>query len=251
MQIDWLTVTAQIVNFLILVWLLKRFLYRPVIDAMARREERIAARLEEAQQREREAEARSRDYGEKATALEQARDDKLAEAREEAQREQRRLLDEARREIDKQREKWREELRREQDDFHKALQRELAESVVVVSRRALSSLADAALERQIVTAFLHRLESLSKEEREPFARASEGLHLTTSFELDDESRERVREVLGVSGIEYVRDPELVCGIALTRAGHKLEWNVAAYLEDLERRVRELLAAPAAKRRAAA
>ena len=45
MQIDWLTVAAQIVNFLVLVWLLQRFLYRPIVSAMAERENRIETRL--------------------------------------------------------------------------------------------------------------------------------------------------------------------------------------------------------------
>ena len=55
MQIDWFTVVAQIVNFLILVWLLKKFLYGPIIRAMDDRERRIASRLEEANARERQA----------------------------------------------------------------------------------------------------------------------------------------------------------------------------------------------------
>ena len=48
MQIDWFTVVAQIVNFLTLVGLLKKFLYGPIIRAMDDRERRIASRLEEA-----------------------------------------------------------------------------------------------------------------------------------------------------------------------------------------------------------
>ncbi|HMR03616.1 MAG TPA: F0F1 ATP synthase subunit B, partial [Candidatus Competibacter phosphatis] len=56
MQIDWFTVAAQIVNFLLLVWLLKRFLYRPVLDAMAARQQKIAAALEEAQAKTQQAE---------------------------------------------------------------------------------------------------------------------------------------------------------------------------------------------------
>jgi F-type H+-transporting ATPase subunit b len=43
MLIDWFTVAAQIVNFLILVWLLKHFLYKPILDAIDAREKRIAA----------------------------------------------------------------------------------------------------------------------------------------------------------------------------------------------------------------
>ena len=60
MQIDWLTVAAQIVNFLALVWLLQRFLYRPITEAMARREARIEARLAEAKAARQDAEAEAR-----------------------------------------------------------------------------------------------------------------------------------------------------------------------------------------------
>ena len=45
MLIDWFTVSAQVVNFLILVWLLKRFLYRPILNAIDAREKRIAKEL--------------------------------------------------------------------------------------------------------------------------------------------------------------------------------------------------------------
>jgi len=62
MNIDWLTVAAQVVNFLILVYLLKRFLYKPVIAAMDRREARIRDRLEKAREREQEAQSRAESY---------------------------------------------------------------------------------------------------------------------------------------------------------------------------------------------
>ncbi|MCF8123589.1 MAG: hypothetical protein K9K34_14360, partial [Desulfarculaceae bacterium] len=49
MLIDWFTVAAQVVNFLILVWLLKHFLYDRIIKAIDQREADIAARSEEAE----------------------------------------------------------------------------------------------------------------------------------------------------------------------------------------------------------
>ena len=45
MLIDWFTVGAQALNFLVLVWLLKRFLYQPILDAIDAREKRIAKEL--------------------------------------------------------------------------------------------------------------------------------------------------------------------------------------------------------------
>ena len=48
MLIDWFTVSAQAVNFLILVWLLNRFLYKPILNAIDVREKLIATELADA-----------------------------------------------------------------------------------------------------------------------------------------------------------------------------------------------------------
>ena len=42
MLIDWFTIAAQAVNFLILIWLMKRYLYQPILRAIASREQLIA-----------------------------------------------------------------------------------------------------------------------------------------------------------------------------------------------------------------
>jgi len=55
MLIDWFTVGAQVLNFLILVWLLKRFLYKPILHAIEEREKRIAAELANADKKKAEA----------------------------------------------------------------------------------------------------------------------------------------------------------------------------------------------------
>ena len=62
MQIDWFTLVAQIVNFLILIWLLKKFLFRPVQNVMKKRENEITSRLEEARNRLNEAEKKVEEY---------------------------------------------------------------------------------------------------------------------------------------------------------------------------------------------
>ncbi len=59
MLIDWFTVGAQVVNFAILVWLLKRFLYKPIIDAIDAREKRIALALADADAKTAEAQKRT------------------------------------------------------------------------------------------------------------------------------------------------------------------------------------------------
>jgi F-type H+-transporting ATPase subunit b len=55
MLIDWFTVGAQAINFIILVWLLKRFLYKPILDAVDAREKRVATELADADAKKAEA----------------------------------------------------------------------------------------------------------------------------------------------------------------------------------------------------
>ena len=45
MELDWTTFLLEVINFLILVWLLKRFLYQPVLEVIGKRRQKIQAEL--------------------------------------------------------------------------------------------------------------------------------------------------------------------------------------------------------------
>ncbi|MGW8183687.1 MAG: F0F1 ATP synthase subunit B family protein, partial [Burkholderiales bacterium] len=62
MQFDWVTFVLEIVNFLILVWILKRFLYQPVLKTIARRKAAIDRTLADARTKTTDAEALERQY---------------------------------------------------------------------------------------------------------------------------------------------------------------------------------------------
>src|ERR1035438_10738701 len=96
MLIDWFTVLAQVVNFLILVWLLKRFLYRPILDAIDAREKRIAKELADADAKKTEAQKERDEFEQKNQECDQQRAALLSKATDEAQAEREWLLDEAR-----------------------------------------------------------------------------------------------------------------------------------------------------------
>ncbi|MEZ4485078.1 MAG: hypothetical protein R2864_10965 [Syntrophotaleaceae bacterium] len=94
MLIDWFTVAAQTFNFLLLIWLLKRFLYGPILQAMDRREARIAGRLQEAQQEQEAAKNEAAEYRRLNRELEEGRAERLREVTEEAAQHRKQLIDE-------------------------------------------------------------------------------------------------------------------------------------------------------------
>jgi F-type H+-transporting ATPase subunit b len=243
MEIDWITISAQIVNFLILVWLLKHFLYQPVIRAMDRREQRIARRLIEAQEREDKAEASAQQYREKSEELEHSRGEVLANAEQEAERQKRQWLEEAREEVAGTRTDWQRQADREKEEFLAGLRRRSAQAVQAIAGRALADLADADLEQRIVHKFIEQLHALDEETRRALADTDEPVRILSAFALESATRaaltRAIHETLaeGVD-VEYAESPELLCGIELTRGGRRLGWNMKAYLDDLADRAEE-------------
>src|SRR5450759_2196577 len=100
MLIDWFTVIAQAVNFLILVWLMKRFLYKPILNAVDAREKRIAAELADAYAKKVEAQKERDEFQHKNDELDQQRATLLSKATDESKAERERLFDDARKATD-------------------------------------------------------------------------------------------------------------------------------------------------------
>ena len=96
MLIDWFTVAAQALNFLILVWLMKRFLYKPIQGAIDSREKHIAAALADADAKKSQAQAERDEFQRKNDEFQQQRAALFGQAERDAQLERQRLLDEAR-----------------------------------------------------------------------------------------------------------------------------------------------------------
>jgi len=249
MQIDWFTVGAQIVNFLVLVYLLKRFLYGPILRAMDRREERVTGRLREADAREEAAEQEAERCRRKEQGLETARRERLEEAREQAEARRKELLEQARDEVEQLRVRWRDELEREKQALAGELRGEVAGFVGRALRATLDDLADGSLEERMVSVFVERLGKLDEparaELREAVAEADEPPRVVTSFGLPEGQRERVLEALaGVLGegveVSFAESADLVCGIELRTPGTRLAWSVDGYVGDLEERIAESL-----------
>jgi F-type H+-transporting ATPase subunit b len=107
MQLDWFTTVAQIVNFLILVALLKRFLYGPIVRAMDSRAAHIAARVREAEDKLAVAEQQTTLYHDRLHELDARRDALLMQAREEAEAQRQHLLEQARQDVQQAQARWR------------------------------------------------------------------------------------------------------------------------------------------------
>lgn len=249
MQIDGFTVIAQIINFLVLVWLLKRFLYGPVTQAIAARQQKIAAALNEARHQAEQAEVEAQTYQTRRATLEAQREAWLEQARQEVATRRTEGLEQARREVAAQREEWLVAWQRERLENQYALQREAARRLTEAVRCALRDLADADLEQRMLTPLWAKLRALEINERAVLAQAAlGGCTVYTAFPLDAElqqqSQTALRECLGAEiPLIFRHDPNAACGVILEMPGHRLAWTLDGYLDGFGEALTRVVNAP--------
>lgn len=249
MLIDWFTVGAQVVNFLILVWLLKRFLYKPILDAIDARERRIAEELADAATKQSQARKQRDEFQKKNEEFDQQRDEFLNKARDEATAERQRLLEEARRAADDLRVRQKDALQREQAGLNVEIGRRTREEVFAIARKTLMDLAGTSLEERMSEAFTHRLRELNDDAKGGLAKAlrtsPDAAVVRSAFDLPPVQQAAIRHALNETfpdevQVRFETAPDLISGIELTANGRKVAWSIADYLASLKESIGELL-----------
>ena len=249
MLIDWFTVAAQVVNFLILVWLMKRFLYKPILHAIDEREKRIATELANADKKKAEAQKESDDFKHKNEEFDKQRAALLSKATDEAKAERQRLLDEARKDAAALSSKLQEALRDQEHTLHQAISRRTQQEVFAITRKTLTDLATVSLEERLGEVFTRRLREMDAQAKAGLAQAlktaSDPALVRSAFDLPAQQRAAIQNALNETfsaeiHIRFETAPDLISGIELSTNGQKVAWSIADYLASMEKSVDELL-----------
>lgn len=241
MLIDWFTVIAQIINFLILLFLLNRFLYRPISATLEKRQRTLEERWQEVDERQREAAEEAQALRSQRQELEDQRSSMVHEAEADAEATRKSLIDEARQAVADQRQAWEQALTQELESQQLIIQKRLVWQVLRVARQVLHTIANQNLETQALQRFLQQLadpqdlqSSLDKLAREQ----PQQLTVCSSFELSSQQRQDLQRALGERGItpdsfRYTTDEQLICGLKLMAEGYELHWGVQPHLEQIK------------------
>ena len=248
MIIEWYTVIFQIINFLILVFLLRYFLYGPIIRAMDEREQKIVQREDEAVEQKKEAAKESHAYRQKSEQLQQQEAEIMEKAHAAAAAEKLKLLQQARDAVDETRQRWEDAFTREQETFISELRSRIGQQVCSIARHCLQDLADARLEELIWDLFLQKIAKLPAEKGSALRKAlsADGHKLTLRSAFDppaeklDQLKASLREVLPDPQADFnvsaKIDTSLVCGLEIDAGGYRVAWSVDSYLEGVEKHI---------------
>jgi len=248
MEINWFTFVAQLLNFFILVWLLKRFLYKPILDAIAERENKIISQLKEAEDEKSEATNEKAEYLKKNSMFDQEKKGLIDKVIAEINEEREKRLEIARDEAIELRLKLEKSFEEIQENMKLELVQKTKQEVLSIARMTLNSLASITLNEQIVVVFIKRLVELQKGDKRGFVEAfNENLNpikITSAFALQEKQQieiiDTVQYILGTESLfEFAVNPDLIGGIELSANGFKLAWNISEFINSFEKSVSEI------------
>ena len=243
MLIDWFTVGAQALNFLILMGLLKHFLYQPVLDAIDTREKRIAGQLADAKQQKIEAHKEKDLFGQKNDAFDADRADLLKKATAAADAQGKKLVDAARAAADTAAAKQRDALKAEDLELAASVRRRTSEQVFTITRKVMADLADASLEASIGKLFIRRLKAMDSAAVAQMKTALASSHpakalIRSAVDIPTRQRAAIRTAVehvldSKVAIDFETAPALLGGVELIVSGQRLGWSIADYLQAMQ------------------
>ncbi|SDE45026.1 ATP synthase F0 subcomplex B subunit [Pricia antarctica] len=244
MKINWFTLIAQIINFLVLMWLLKRFLYKPILSAIDERENKIKVQLNDAEMQKTEATNEREEFKRKNETFDKQKDGMLQKAAADAKVEGDRLKEEARTEANVLKTKLETAFTEDRATKNNEMTKRVQGEVLDIARKTLSDLSSADLEGQMVELFIKKISTLEADSKKKFTiavSAKTPILVQSAFELSSGQQTEIQKYInefsdGKHVVQFKVDAELIAGIVLIANDYKFAWNVSDYLKSLENNI---------------
>jgi len=245
MQISWFTVVAQIINFLVLIWLLKRYLYKPILAAVDDREKKINGQIADAKAQKAEAKSEQDEFNKKNHDFDQQKKAMIDKAVADANDQRTKLINAAKTEAGALKDKMDKQSEQAKQDLEGMIAQKTEQEVFAVTRKTLADLAGLNFEEQAVSVFVKRINELNETEKTKFAAAfkSDGNPILVQSANDlpkkqqTEIEQSVNQAIGAtSKFEFKSSAALIGGIELTVKGYKLSWSISEYVNAFEKSI---------------
>ena len=241
MGIDLFTLIAQVINLIILLFLLRRFLYLPVLKAVKRRQKLIADEIESAAQARLKAQKQEKKCADKMHEIEMQKQAILHKVQIEADKLRDKLTEEANLQYENSRVKMKQNLVVEQRNFEVSVQNLALEYFNKFINQVLRQMADAELNLLIVYKFEKKLDELTAEDIKNFVKAcktEKQINIKLADNLTIEQKEILQnKLLNILKLKapikfnYEVDKNLIAGLSVQAKEQMISWNLQEYMHE--------------------
>ena len=241
-QFDLFTFIASIVNFIILVVLLRVFLYDRVLDAVRKRQEEMNRKWKEAEEQKEQAGEEKRRYERRTEELQEKGQEILRQKQQEAENRRKEMLQAAKQELEEKKEQWQRSLDRKEKSLGNIIRKNITAEVVKLTKQVVGELADTDLQKKTAELFVRKLQEIEADEKEIIRREiREGGEVTVagSFPLTPEQKEEIRRALQLeknAALTFTEKEDGVLGLELAYRDRVYAWHVDDYLDRVEQKI---------------
>lgn len=222
MEFSWTTFILEIINFLVLVWILKRFLYVPIQKTIANRKAAVQAVLDDANKKHEEAIDLQNQYENRLQDWEGEKDKKRLQLQHDIQQEKEAALMNLTKILEKEQEKNKAREKQRIDNIIYKNKREAVNEAAAFSAKILQYFADKYLEQKIIDLFIHEIKSLSKEKinalKQEIDQNEKNVQVKSAYEILDDCKKNITQVLEEIlaqkdlSFSFIQDRELMAGL---------------------------------------
>ena len=241
MSIDFFTLIAQIINLLILLFLLRKFLYLPILKVLEERKALLENEYKVAEIARKKAELLEKSAQKVYAEIEIEKQKIVAQSHEKADVLEQKLTAEAELEFKKARQKWKDKLVSEQSTFDLALQNLIAEYFQKFATGALDQMADISLNELFLNKLMQKISAQKQDKKSEFVRDflnSDEFELVSAENLDAKTKQHFKDFIQKEfmlkedlKINFSTDKNLICGVVLKNKEQMIEWNLAEYISE--------------------
>ena len=234
MELNWSTFILEIINFLVLVWILKRFLYKPVLEMIARRQASIDKTLADAKQLHEDAERLQQQYEGRLADWDQERKQAREKLAEELHADRERKLEELKTSLKQERERAAVAEERRLADAHQEMEDTALAHGAKLASHLLRQAAGPELESRLIELAIEELSKLTEEKlkalRSSHGKMSEGISISSAYPMPAEQQHRLQKVLNsVVGkdtpLRFEQDSNLLAGVCINIGAWQLSLNL--------------------------
>ncbi len=241
MRFDWSTLVLQTINVLVLLWLLQKFLFRPVVNIIVARRDAAEQMLGEAAAARKEVETKTEEAARYEKKLAADNDRILTEARAAAAAERQHLLALTKDQAKQAREAAHAALGRERDQMRRDLEKDARHLAVRIAARLLGRVPASAVNTALLQSLGIWLADLPPGRLRALMQPEDALEVVTATPLDVSAQAvcttMLVEKLGhTPTLSFATDPSLIAGVELRSSHARLSNNWRA---DLDRIAQEL------------
>ena len=236
MELSWTTFILEIINFLVLVWILKRFFYKPVLAVIARRRAGIEKTMTDARALQAQAEKLQQQYEGRLADWDRERQQARTSLARELETERKRKMEELHAALEQESEKARVADARRQADAIRKMEASALRQSARFATRLLEQASGPELQARLVKLLITELSQLAAGQatalRNNFGNTSEVIEVVSAYPLADDQRQQIEQTLASlttpdTAIRFETDSELLAGVLITIGA----WVLAANIRD--------------------